>query len=224
MASKDDSNTPKQLKQDPLVEQLAPDPGSHIPTIQLTGWLGKGSKEGHWRLYLNPELDQYVGFSAEDVVHTQALDPKQSLLGRDDGVAPGRRDSRIHAGRAPAGPSRLPFRRHHLRLHGGNRVLPTWQPRVPGSIGRHAGLPVLDQSAHPRLPNSHRGLRRRLGECGLRHRTVLWHRRVRLRRPAGCSGGHECSVGCSIGTTPLHPEHETRRDPCLLNRKSRSTC
>ena len=54
---------------------------AHVPTVQLTGWLGKGSKEGYWRLYLNPELDQYVGFSAEDVVHTQALDPKQPLLG-----------------------------------------------------------------------------------------------------------------------------------------------
>src|SRR5579864_4072536 len=71
----------KQLKQDPLVDQLMPDPGNPQPTIQLTGWLGKGTDEGWWRLYLTPQLDEYVEFSADSVVHTQPLQKEQSALG-----------------------------------------------------------------------------------------------------------------------------------------------
>ena len=71
----------KQLKQDPLVDQLMPDPGNPQPTIQLTGWLGKGTDEGWWRLYLTPQLDEYVEFSSDSVVHTQPLQKEQSALG-----------------------------------------------------------------------------------------------------------------------------------------------
>src|SRR5471030_179154 len=71
----------RQLKQDRLVEQLIPDPGNHQPTIQLTGWLGKGTKEGFWRLYLTPQLNEYVQFADKDVVHTQPVPEDQSSLG-----------------------------------------------------------------------------------------------------------------------------------------------
>jgi hypothetical protein len=71
----------KQLKQDPLVDQLMPDPGNPQPTIQLIGWLGQGTDEGLWRLYLTPQLDEYVEFSADSVVHTQPLQKEQSALG-----------------------------------------------------------------------------------------------------------------------------------------------
>jgi hypothetical protein len=82
MAGKEKPDTdPKQLKQDRLVEQLVPDPGDLQPRIQLTGWLGKGPKEGSWRLYLTPQLDEYVQFSDKDVVHTQSVQPEQSPLG-----------------------------------------------------------------------------------------------------------------------------------------------
>jgi len=80
MANKPNDPT-KQLKQDLLVEQLVPDPGNPQPTIQLTGWLGKGAEEGLWRLYLTPQLDQYVEFSADSVVHSQPLQKEQSALG-----------------------------------------------------------------------------------------------------------------------------------------------
>ena len=71
----------KELKQDPLVEQLAPDPADPQATIQLRGWLGKGVKEGSWRLYLTPQLDEYVQFQDKDIVHTQPIAPEQSPLG-----------------------------------------------------------------------------------------------------------------------------------------------
>jgi hypothetical protein len=72
---------PKQLKQDRLVEQLVPDPANHEPTIQLTGWLGKDAKEGFWRLYLTPQLDEYVQFAETDVIHSQPAQADQSPLG-----------------------------------------------------------------------------------------------------------------------------------------------
>ena len=80
MADKD-NKTRKELKQDPLVEQLAPDPADPQATIQLKGWLGKGVKAGSWRLYLTPQLDEYVQFQDKDIVHTQPIAPEQSPLG-----------------------------------------------------------------------------------------------------------------------------------------------
>ncbi len=61
------------LQQDPLVDRLAPDPGQ-VPAdlIRLAGFLGKSTKPGHWRLYLNPELSEYVEVAEADIVHSQA--------------------------------------------------------------------------------------------------------------------------------------------------------
>jgi hypothetical protein len=82
MANKEKPNNPaKQLKQDYLVEQLMPDPGNPQSTIQLTGWLGKGTEVGLWRLYLTPQLDEYVEFSEDTVVLTQPVQKEQSALG-----------------------------------------------------------------------------------------------------------------------------------------------
>ncbi len=81
MPSKDKPENPNQLKQDSLVEKLVPDPANHQPTIQLTGWLGKDAKEGTWRLYLTPQLDEYVQFTDADVVHSQPMQEAQSSLG-----------------------------------------------------------------------------------------------------------------------------------------------
>lgn len=72
---------PKPLKQDRLIEQLVPDPSNPQPTIQLTGWLGNGKEAGSWHLYLTPQLDEYVEFSENDVVHSEPLEPSQSALG-----------------------------------------------------------------------------------------------------------------------------------------------
>jgi len=49
----------EKLRQDRLVERLAPDPSDNPPKVQLMGWLGKGIKEGLWRLYLTSTLDEY---------------------------------------------------------------------------------------------------------------------------------------------------------------------
>jgi hypothetical protein len=75
----DDSQ--KQLKQDRLVEQLMPDPANPQPTIQIRGWLGKGTKEGLWRVYINSSLDEFFEFSDKDIVHTEPIPEQQSHLG-----------------------------------------------------------------------------------------------------------------------------------------------
>jgi hypothetical protein len=83
MANKDNpGNSPKQpLKEDSLVNHLSPEPATLNPTIQLTGWLGRGSEEGTWNLYVTPKLDQYVQFSEQDVVHSQSIPADYSPLG-----------------------------------------------------------------------------------------------------------------------------------------------
>lgn len=83
MANKDNpGNSPKQpLTPDSLVNHLRPETGTAKPTIQLTGWLGRGTEEGTWNLYLNPKLDEYVQFSEQDVVYSQSIPADYSPLG-----------------------------------------------------------------------------------------------------------------------------------------------
>jgi hypothetical protein len=65
----------KGLRQTSFVESLVPDPSQPRLTGSrcLTGFLGKGGQEGRWRLYLTPELDSYVEFSEEDVLHSETI-------------------------------------------------------------------------------------------------------------------------------------------------------
>jgi hypothetical protein len=74
-------DSPKRLKQDSLVEQLNPDLSGPPSVRALRGWLGKGTEEGAWRLYLTPQMDEYVQFSDKDVVHTEAIQQDRSPLG-----------------------------------------------------------------------------------------------------------------------------------------------
>ena len=49
--------------------------------MTVTGFLGKGPDPEVWRLYLSDELDEYLEFSAEDVLHTKPLPEERSPLG-----------------------------------------------------------------------------------------------------------------------------------------------
>jgi hypothetical protein len=79
--AKANNSTAKGLQQDRLVEKLVPDPAAHEPAVQLTGWLGKSTRGGVWRLYLTPQLDEYVQFPETAVVHSEQLDVSQSAAG-----------------------------------------------------------------------------------------------------------------------------------------------
>lgn len=63
----------KGLKPSELVEKLTADSTRLTPSRMLTGYLGKTTQEGRWRLYLTPELDESVEFSENDVLHSQTL-------------------------------------------------------------------------------------------------------------------------------------------------------
>jgi len=69
-----------QLRQNDLIRKLVPDPGQHQPLTTLVGYLGRSTREGEWRLYLTEDLNEYVEFSEQDVVHSQPLAEEQSRL------------------------------------------------------------------------------------------------------------------------------------------------
>jgi hypothetical protein len=75
------SSSGKSLKPDAIVERLVPDP-SVLPDVRvLTGFLGKSSRGSYWRLYVNPNFDDYVEFSEADVVHTHSIEADGGRLG-----------------------------------------------------------------------------------------------------------------------------------------------
>lgn len=75
------SGTGSQLRQDALVDKLVPDPSQHGQLVVIFGFLGKGAQEGIWRLYLTPQLDEYVEFPARAIAHSQAIPREQSPFG-----------------------------------------------------------------------------------------------------------------------------------------------
>jgi hypothetical protein len=65
-----------EIKQDALVERLVADPAN--PGVKLlSGYLGRGDREGVWRLYLNLEFNDYLEIAEADILHVEKL-------GRDD--------------------------------------------------------------------------------------------------------------------------------------------
>ena len=69
------------LRPDRLVEKLVPNPNAYEPTISLSGFVGESSQPGTWRLYLSPELSEFVEFTEQDVVNTEPIPEDQSPLG-----------------------------------------------------------------------------------------------------------------------------------------------
>jgi hypothetical protein len=72
-AGRDPAERRPRLIPDGLVDRLVPEPGQHEPMVCLTGFLGRGTAEGVWRLYLTRGLDEYVEFAESDVVHTEPV-------------------------------------------------------------------------------------------------------------------------------------------------------
>jgi hypothetical protein len=74
-------DTTSKLEPDVLIERLVPD-ASQIPDVRvLVGFLGKSTRERHWRLYLTPTLNEYVEFAEDDVMHSHAFESDESRLG-----------------------------------------------------------------------------------------------------------------------------------------------
>ena len=81
MAEKKTSRPKRRLNEDELVEALVPDPSQAPDVRAMAGFLGKSSRQGYWRLYRTSDLNSYVEFRQEDVVHTQSLEGDQNRLG-----------------------------------------------------------------------------------------------------------------------------------------------
>jgi hypothetical protein len=77
LASEETSGS-EELRPSAFVEALLPDPSQPAPrTRVLGGLLGNSPKDGYWRLYLTSELDDYVEFAEEDVLHSEPMPKEQ---------------------------------------------------------------------------------------------------------------------------------------------------
>ena len=56
----------------------ANDPADAVPLI---GYLGRGEREDHWRIYLTPELREYVEVHENDIIDRRDRPPDESPIG-----------------------------------------------------------------------------------------------------------------------------------------------
>jgi hypothetical protein len=69
------------LEQDDLVDKLASEPSAAPPDVtMLDGFLGKSPREGFWRLYLTPQLNEHVEVAEGDIVHRESRATEQDPL------------------------------------------------------------------------------------------------------------------------------------------------
>jgi hypothetical protein len=75
-ASGDTPESAADRPQDPLVEQLRPDPSQPPqPALTLAGLLGDSDREDFRRLYFTPDLGYYAEFRVEDVLSVATIAP-----------------------------------------------------------------------------------------------------------------------------------------------------
>ena len=69
------------VPEDRLIQHLVSDPAA-VPGVRaLAGFLGKSTRDGCWRLYLSPDLSDYLEIPEEAILHHKPLDAQQSALG-----------------------------------------------------------------------------------------------------------------------------------------------
>lgn len=72
---------PEPLHQDPLVDELRPAPTDPPPdVVRVRGFLGRDIEPGHWRLYLDSDLNVYLRIAEADIVGGRQGDPAESDL------------------------------------------------------------------------------------------------------------------------------------------------
>ena len=81
MTEREQQATEGTRRQGDLMARLVPDP-SNVPDVKaLVGWLGDSTREGHVRLYLSPDLDEYLDVPEEAVRHREDTGDQGSTLG-----------------------------------------------------------------------------------------------------------------------------------------------
>jgi len=77
-----DEQSRKNLGQDELVQLLVPDPARRVAESHIIkGWVGKSAREGYWRLYPTPELDEFIEIAEDDILLQRPVDQSISPLG-----------------------------------------------------------------------------------------------------------------------------------------------
>ena len=70
--------------EDQLVTHLVPDP-ANVPNVNVhVGMIGKSNREGYWRIYTTPKLNDFIEIHEDDIVH---LEPLSSSGGTSLGTA-----------------------------------------------------------------------------------------------------------------------------------------
>src|SRR2546425_2658459 len=68
-------------RKDNFISKIVKDPASPPKTILLRGYLGDSSEEGHTRLYLDAQLNNYVEIPDDAILHEEDVAKDQSPLG-----------------------------------------------------------------------------------------------------------------------------------------------
>jgi len=72
MAKENAGRWERDIKEDPLVAALLPDPGKlPVNAAVLRGFIGKSLNEGSWRLYLDAELSEYVEIPESEILYAR---------------------------------------------------------------------------------------------------------------------------------------------------------
>jgi hypothetical protein len=70
-----------QPKHDDFVDKLVGDAKAAPNALLLSGFVGKAAEDGHTRLYLDPELREYVDIPNDDLLYSKAIPEDASPLG-----------------------------------------------------------------------------------------------------------------------------------------------
>lgn len=81
MAEKKDKGKSESPQQDYIIGKLIENPAS-IPFLKaFRGFVGKSDKEGITRLYITPEMNEYIEVKTSDVVHSASTSNESNPLG-----------------------------------------------------------------------------------------------------------------------------------------------
>lgn len=116
----------KFLEPDLFVEKLAPDPAQPAEGTRFVGFLGKSTRSGYWRLYLDATLRDYLEIAEEDILVSDRLSAALSPMGGSLLIV--RSDAQIVRNRVSVSEARNAF------LRGGisSQHLRGSMPQVPG--------------------------------------------------------------------------------------------
>jgi hypothetical protein len=70
------------LTPDHITERLVSDPSQPADATVLSGFLGRSSREGHERLYLDLELRSYVEVPRDAILHRERVGSEDSPMGQ----------------------------------------------------------------------------------------------------------------------------------------------